>query len=219
MKKKLRNWVIEKIKMLLNLFGWINLSFANKDKKPPIFDNKISQGLKVHVGSGEVNIQGWVNIDARNFNHVHIISKKISFDEFTNDSIQEIYLCHVLEHLSFTEVEELLDIIFLKLKAGGLVRISIPDFDKIISIYDADKNNLNKIKHILMGGQDYEYNFHKAVFNKSFLSGLLASKGFIEITEWDTVEDFGVDLGDWSSGKIKTSKGKMDVSLNLKAKK
>ena len=214
-----RKWLIKKIKNLFNFFGWIKLSFKNADKRPPIYDKNINQGLKIHIGSGEVNIQGWVNMDARNFKHIHIVNNKINLDEFTNGSIQEVYLCHILEHLSYIEVEEVLDLIFIKLKIGGVVRISVPDFDKVIEIYISANNNLNQIKHVLMGGQDYEYNFHKAVFNKLFLSNYLSSHGFKSISEWDTLTDFGKDLGDWSNGKIKTSKGKVEVSLNLKAVK
>jgi predicted SAM-dependent methyltransferase len=219
MYKNLRKLLIKKIKNLINLFGWLKLSFASKDKKPPIYEKNSTEGLKVHIGPGEVNIQGWVNIDARNFEHVHIVNKKINFEEFTDGSIQEIYLCHILEHLSFIEIEEILELIFIKLKIGGLIRISVPDFDKIIAIYKSNNDNLNQIKHVLMGGQDYEYNFHKAVFNKSFLTTCLLKNGFDDTSEWDTLKDFGVDLGDWSNGKIKTVKGKMEVSLNLKAVK
>jgi len=219
MYKNSRAWLVKKIKILINLLGWFKLSFESKDKRPPIYETKTSNGLKIHIGPGEVNIQGWVNIDARNFEHVHIVNKKISFDEFSDGSIQEIYLCHILEHLSFDEIEDMLSLIFVKLKSGGVVRVSVPDFDRIVEIYTTNNSNLNQIKHVLMGGQDYEFNFHKAVFNKSSLTSHFENHGFKDISEWDTISDFGKNIGDWSNGEIKTKKGRFKVSLNLKARK
>jgi hypothetical protein len=69
----------------------------------------------------------------------------------------------------------------------------------------------------LMGGQDYKYNFHKAVFNKALLSSLLMSCGFVSVQTWSTQEDFGIDLGDWSNRGFDTPTGNIPVSLNIKA--
>jgi len=219
MNKKIRKFLVIKIKNMINIFGWLKLAIINKDQKPPIFEKSASQGLKIHIGSGEINIQGWVNIDARDFSHVHIVSKEISFNEFTDGSIQEVYLCHILEHLSFLELESVLHLINLKLKVGGVIRVSVPDFDKVIDIYQMENNNLDSVKHVLMGGQDYEFNFHKSVFNNLFLTNMLTQHNFNNVLSWDALTDFGVDLKDWSNGKIKTSGGNMPVSLNLKAEK
>jgi len=217
MNKNLRKWLVAKVKNTFNIFGWVKLALVNYDKKPPIYEKMNNKGLKVHIGSGEINIQGWINIDARDFAHVHIIDKEINLAEFTDNSIQEIYLCHILEHVSFAELEKILKLIYLKLQVGGLVRLSVPDFDKILSIYHAEDNNIDRVKHILMGGQDYEFNFHKSVYTKTFLSKTLMKNRFIDVSEWDTLSDFGVSLGDWSNGQVKTKNGKMLVSLNLKA--
>ena len=219
MNKIIRKYLVYKARKLLNFFGWLKLSFKNQDKKPPIYENNKTHGLKLHIGPGEVNIQGWLNIDARDFDHIHIQSDQLNFNQFSDDSIQEIYLCHILEHLSFEELQQLLKLIHNKLKVGGIIRISVPDFDRIIAIYQAEENNIDKIKFILMGGQDYEFNFHKSVFTKNSLTKSLENLGFTSIINWDTKEDFGTNLGDWSSGEIKTRRGRMNISLNLKAKK
>ena len=70
----------------------------------------------------------------------------------------------------------------------------------------------------MLGGQNYIYNFHKAVFNKKSLTALLEECGFSEVSSWDTLSDFGIDLGDWSSGTIAIPGKDIPVSLNLKAK-
>jgi hypothetical protein len=70
-----------------------------------------------------------------------------------------------------------------------------------------------------MGGQDYEYNFHKCVFNHAALADLLAAHGFECIEEWNTLDEFGVHLGDWSETGFQTPKGEFQISLNMKAVK
>jgi len=41
----------------------------------PLYLNSHSDGLKVHLGAGPINPQGWVNVDARSDSHIHLIEK------------------------------------------------------------------------------------------------------------------------------------------------
>ena len=127
MKQKIKN-----IFKLLKLFK--NLNFLTKQNLP-IYTINNNNGIKVHIGSGDINLQGWINIDARNFEHVHIVTNDISLNEFKDNSIEEIYLCHVLEHISFKDSEDFIEKMYNKLKSGGILRISVPSFDSIIQIY------------------------------------------------------------------------------------
>ncbi len=70
-----------------------------------------------------------------------------------------------------------------------------------------------------MGGQDYEYNFHKSMFDFQFLYKLLINSNYNNISEWDTKSDFGQSLGDWSDVNFKTNNGSVPISLNIKAYK
>lgn len=183
----------------------------------PVYPKAGDDGLKIHLGAGPINIQGWVNIDARRAPHIHICSEDFALNEFTDGTISEIYMCHVLEHFSFKEVGEILLNFHKKLKAGGVLRLSVPDFDRLVTVYQANGNNLELIKFALMGGQEYAHNFHKCVFNRVALVELLASCGFEHMAEWTTLEDFGVQLGDWSETGFHTPKGEFPISLNMKA--
>lgn len=192
--------------------------FRHKDSAP-LYTINTASGLKVHLGAGTINLQGWVNIDSRQAPHIHLQANNFDLSEFNDSSISEIYMCHVLEHFSFVEVQKILANMHRKLAVGGVLRISVPDFDQLISIYQANKNEILSIRYALMGGQDYEYNFHKSVFNSSFLTKLLTSCGYKNVQAWSTREDFGGDLGDWSNKSFKTSRGNIPVSLNIKATK
>lgn len=185
----------------------------------PIYPTSSSGGLKVHLGAGPINIQGWINIDARADSHIHLQSDGFDLHEFADGAVTEVYMCHVLEHFSFEESKEVLTKIRKKLKVGGMLRLSVPDFDRLVAAYHANENNLELIKMALMGGQDYEYNYHKSVYNHKLLSDLLLSCGYEQLKTWISQDDFGVELSDWSDKNFSTPNGEFPVSLNIKALK
>ena len=170
---------------------------------------------RVHIGGGPINLEGWINIDARNASHVHINTDIIDLKDFADNSVGEIYLCHVLEHFSFEEVKTVLDVFYKKIKPGGLLRLSVPDFSLMAESYLTKKVPLKSLKYALMGGQDYEYNFHKSVYDFETLAQILAEAGFSNSEEYETIKDFGIELGDWSTGEIAGH----PVSLNIKTRK
>jgi predicted SAM-dependent methyltransferase len=128
-------------------------------------------------------------------------------------------MCHVLEHFSLQEVDSLVAKFYEKLAKGGILRLSVPDFDKLVTVYQAEENDLSTIKMALVGGQDYEFNFHKSVFNEKSLRNTLTLAGYGDIQLWVTEEDFGTNLGDWSNKEFVTANGNFPISLNIKATK
>jgi predicted SAM-dependent methyltransferase len=203
-------------KKLTSFFICLSWTFRSCDTPLPVRTAPMPPGLKVHLGSGPINIEGWINIDARAYHHVHILSDGFGLSEFTDGAISEIYLCHVLEHFSFEEAEALLKSLKVKLRLGGAIRISVPCFDRLIEVYKLSDSDITKVKFALMGGQDYQYNFHKSLYNLKSLRELLERCGYSNILEWKTLTDFGVDLGDWSNGTFATKQGAVPISLNLK---
>lgn len=204
-------------KKLVEIFYAQAWALRNSNRQLPVYVAPMSPGLKVHLGSGPINIQGWINVDARSYDHVHVVSDGFELREFTDGAIAEIYLCHVLEHFSFEEAEALLKSLKVKLRAGGVIRLSVPSFDSLIEVYKQCGSDITKVQFALMGGQDYQYNFHKSLYNLKSLRQLLENCGYSNVLEWETLVDFGVDLGDWSNGTFATKQGAMSISLNLKA--
>lgn len=206
------------LKFLITIFRRFGLSIKNRNRPDVVYSENPTNGLRVHLGAGPVNIQGWVNVDARAYEHTHLVAKNFELVEFADGTISEIYMCHVLEHFSFAEAETLLRNLKRKLCIGGVIRISVPCFDKLIAVYADSKNDLDLIKLAIMGGQDYEFNFHKSIYNNESLVRLLKTCGYIDIMEWDTKTDFGVDLGDWSNKSFPSPSGPQMISLNLKGR-
>ena len=191
----------------------------HSERSKPIYSSVTCDGMKLHLGSGGINLQGWVNIDARMFDHTHLVTNTLDLKEFSENSISQIYMCHILEHFSFSDVHRVLAKLRTKLRQGGLLRISVPSFDSIVQIYNNNNFDIDLVKFAIMGGQEYEHNFHKSIFNKKSLTNLLDKHGFFNVEEWSTLEDFGVELGDWSSKALDGDKTNIPISLNLKAQK
>lgn len=212
----MKNFFRKKKLIIIKLLNKLINIKNNYNESNPIYVKNFDKGPRIHLGSGEINIQGWINIDARNFKHTHIIDQDFELKEFTDESISEIYLCHVLEHFSFKDSLRLLEKLNKKLSKGSIIRISVPDFSKLKMIYD-QTSNLEQIKFALMGGQNYENDFHKSIYDFKILSELLNQANFRNPTTWNCTEDFGVELNDWSDGTYNVNNKKIKISLNVKA--
>ena len=202
---------------------WQRAALRHMREPVPIFplnDPRAPSGIKVHLGAGEINLQGWVNVDARPLQHIHSRTSSLALEPFKDGAIGAVYICHVLEHLSFVDADTLLAALHGKLMDGGVILISVPDFDALLRRYRATGENLDSIKHALMGGQGYEYNFHKSVYTPPALSKILMTAGYRDVQAWVTVTEFGSDIGDWSSAEVELEHGaRIPLSLNLKARK
>ena len=93
-----------------------------------------------------------------------------------------------------------------------MLLISVPDFNALVNVYLKTKN-LDQIKRALMGGQDYEYNYHKSVYNDELLSNELEKIGFNNIESYEPFDLFNSNIGDFSTYAIEGIK----ISLCLKA--
>jgi len=105
------------------------------------------------------------------------------------------------------------------LKDGGILRFSVPDFDKLIEVYSASGKDINAITHQLMGGQDQEYNIHYSVFNYQRLSELLKEVGFQKVVPWNPDNCKYHNFKDRVSGEMKANGKECMISRNLEAVK
>ena len=188
--------VRQKLKnLILNIFSLSTWKrFARSQLVTPIKNN---DGVCLHIGCGLVDIEGWINIDGRTFCHTHFTSHDFDLGAFTNHSVSQIYMSHVLEHFSYDDAIRLLTHFKSKLSPGGVMFIAVPDFAKIANKY-IQTGNLSQILPALVGGQNYEYNLHKYVYDFNTLSNLLKSLGFNNVQLWDPYSTFGSSLRDSS---------------------
>ncbi len=187
--------------------------------KPTIPKNAGGEVL-IHIGCGEKNSPEFINVDARSLAHVHIATDNItSLGDFQTGTVDLVYMCHILEHIKKDDLKDVLLEMKRVLKDGGVLRISVPDFDKLIEVYNASAKDVNAISNQLMGGQDHEYNIHYCVFNQQRLSELLKEVGFRKVVSWDPDNCRHHDFKDRASRKMKVDGKEIMISLNLEAVK
>ena len=168
----------------------------------------------IHLGCGPQNDERYINVDLIPFPHVHFIHGVTRLPMFKNNYADLLYASHVLEHTQYGQLKEILKEWCRVIKPGGIIRIAVPDFDKILEIYELENHNIEKIEGVLMGAQHYRYNFHMAVFNKDYLTKLLIESGFTNIRTWDPKTAPLYSFTDWAS---KLLFNKYHISLNLEA--
>lgn len=175
--------------------------------------------MKLHLGCGKRYLEGWKHVDLLELPHIDYITSIDNLNMIDNDSVDEIYACHVLEHVGRWEVNKVLKEWNRVLKIGGILRIAVPNFEAVVEEYLKNKD-LDKLLGFLYGGQDYKYNYHNIVFDLKKLKNHLENNGFIDIELYDWKEFLPEGYDDYSRSYIPH----MDIqghlmSLNIIAKK
>jgi predicted SAM-dependent methyltransferase len=204
---------------MLNLRN-LKMRFAflrRKLRKPALPKNPQGKVL-IHIGCGKINSPEFINIDALPLPHIHIVTDDItSLGDFGDESVDLVYMCHILEHIKRDGLLKVLTEIKRVLKKGGVLRLSVPDFDRLIEVYNASGKNTDSIHLQLMGGQDHAYNFHYSVFNRTGLSNLLEKAGFRDVIPWDPYNCQYHNFKDKAMRELTVNGRRFPISINLEA--
>ncbi|MCL5797126.1 MAG: methyltransferase domain-containing protein [Gammaproteobacteria bacterium] len=178
--------------------------------------------MKLHLGCGSKYIEGFVHVDIMQHDHVDHIAKVDNLP-FDDNSADLIYASHVLEHFGRNEFQNVLKEWHRVLKVGGILRVAVPDFQAVAELYCAGKlpNGLIQVMGLVCGGQRNEWDYHKVIFDKVFLTQNLEHIGFHSIVEYDWHKTEHAHLDDYSQAYIPhldKENGRL-MSLNLEAVK
>ncbi len=186
---------------------------------PPAVPVRSDGRLLVHLGCGEIDAPGWVNVDVQRLPHVHHVTDVRRLPMFATGTVDLLYACHVLEHVSFRETRETLAEWRRVLKPGCTLRLSVPDFDLLVDHYLSEGREAEKIARPLLGGQRESHDFHRAIFTERSLGSDLRDVGFRGVRRWDPANapDYGFD--DWASRTFELEGRQYPISLNLEAVK
>lgn len=173
--------------------------------------------MKLHLGCGAKVLKGFVNVDIRSIDEVVVDDVKL-LSSFDSNSADLIYACHVLEHMYRHERLGVLRRWCEILKPGGILRVAVPDFDKVVHLYQ-NGESLENLIGFLYGGQDYEFNFHYYCWDFKSLEQDLKSSGFSSVTRYEWRDTEHADVDDYSQSywpHMEKDTG-MLMSLNVEA--
>jgi hypothetical protein len=133
--------------------------------------------VKLNLGCGEFTLPGYCNIDLQPPADVVADFRELSFSD-----VEEVEMSHVLEHLSWQDTNAVLHQVRLWMRAGGTLRVEVPDMGMILArgVWDKDA------EIAVYGIQSGEGEYHKSGFNAEKLRVCL------EHTAWrvDQVRSF-----------------------------
>jgi hypothetical protein len=135
---------------------------------------------KLHIGCGDNILRGFCNVDCRSLNPAVLVDDASKLSNVKDASYDLIYACHVLEHFSFHTVQGVLENWVRKLKPGGRIFLSVPNFRYLAMRYLL-KGKIESVLPPLLGGQEYRENFHYCAFDKRSLGALMRKVGLMEV--------------------------------------
>lgn len=176
--------------------------------------------MKLHLGCGRKKLEGFINIDIRETSAVDVVSNVATLDGVEPSSTSVIYASHVLEHFGRSEYRRVLKRWFEVLEPGGLLRVSVPDFDAVVRRY-SETRNLEEVLGLLYGRQNYPENYHNCIWDYTKMHLDLNAAGFVNVRVYDWRETEHADIDDYSQAYLPhmDKEEGMLMSLNVEATK
>jgi predicted SAM-dependent methyltransferase len=147
---------------------------------------------KLNLGSGWRLLEDYINIDFLDL-HFQPNAPYIKMDVFDlplyfgSDSVDEVYASHFFEHLTHTQVLDLMYKIWDVLKPGGKLIIITPDFLETIKLYrdkqlsDGDFNDVDLLHTKIFNIE--EETLHKSVWYDAIGKYYLTRENFYRVDE------------------------------------
>lgn len=135
--------------------------------------------IKLNLGGGLKHVlPGFTLLDAANGHQVYPLP------EFADNSVDEIRASHILEHFPYEESHIVLKEWVRVLKPGGVIKIAVPDFDKVVDGYvnGADLPH----EQFIMGGHIDANDVHRSIWNRDKLTTMMRATGLLRIEPWQS---------------------------------
>lgn len=175
--------------------------------------------LYLHLGCGPVDHPQFVNVDGFPYPHVQYVRPIDDLSPFADESAALVYASHCLEHFPREQIPRVLTEWRRVLRPGGTLRIAVPDFDRIVEIYEQHGRDVGVVTGFLLGGQQSPYDFHHVVFTRRSLQALLEQAGFRDVREWTPGSSPLTTFADWSARSVELNGKTHILSLNLEAQR
>jgi predicted SAM-dependent methyltransferase len=144
--------------------------------------------VKLHLACGNRRLSGYWNIDIDESMYLQGFSDEVGdvicLSQYADNSIETIYISHCLDHLSHNgEVDKALAEWYRVLKPGGILRVAVSDFDRVVKMYN-EGIDLERLWGHIVGGQKTEYDKHGSSFNFVVLRRYLEKHGFVDVKRY-----------------------------------
>ncbi len=174
--------------------------------------------IYVNVGCGDSSGKEFINVDVLPYPNIHHIHDIADLSMFADNSVDLIYASHVVEHIPRESFNSTIKEWQRALKPGGILRISVPDFDKLIAVYEGNERDILTVRDQVLG-QKPPYDNHYTLWNFAHAQKTFSDLGFAEIRRWDSATANHHDFKDRSSRQLNSGGKEIAISLNVEAVK
>jgi predicted SAM-dependent methyltransferase len=186
----------------------------------------VTDPVRLHLGCGRRFIPGFVHVDLADFPHIDYRTDVASLPMFADGSVDLIYCCHAFEYFDRVEAPRVLGEWRRVLRAGGTLRLAVPDFAALAEVY-AGTRRLDLILGPLYGRIAVESPgglrvlYHRTAYDFASLRAMLEAAGFTDVRRYDWGETIHRDYDDFSQAYIPhmdKANGCL-ISLNVEAER
>lgn len=149
--------------------------------------------IKLDIGSGGKAASylgaGWLGVDP----YVEDADIKAPMWQlpFDDNSIDEIFTSHALEHIAKAEIIPTLKEWYRVLKPGGKVTIRVPDLEWCVRHWLQHQNDTGWCLDIIFGNQNHAGEFHKTGFTSLTLTRYAQIAGFTNVLKLEYLDTHG----------------------------
>lgn len=184
----------------------------------PSFPVNSDGKVYLNLGCGPASSSEFINIDAIPSSETNLVTDIRYLPMFANNSVNLIYASHVIEHIPREEIVATLAEWLRVLKPGGILRFGVPDFDKLIMVYQKSNRDINSIVNQLMG-QEAPYDDHHSIWNREYAECILKRVGFSDVRKWSPETVKHHLFLDKTGREFEIDGELIQISLNLEAVK
>lgn len=156
-----------------------------------LLNSLISKSNGLHIGCGDIKINGFINIDARATTATDITYNSSKLSIFPDKTFSILFSNAFFEHLYKNQRVEHMKEVFRILKKGGMfLYLGMPDFKVVIDAYLSKSPgilfpqfNLNEVYRYTHGNPEQAEGWwleqlHKSLFDRETIIQILESSGF-----------------------------------------
>jgi len=138
--------------------------------------------VRLHIGSGNVRLPGWTNVDAQRLPGVDVVADVTRGLDFAD--AEAVFSEHFLEHLAVDDALRFLLEAHRALMDGGWVRLTTPNLDWVwLTHYRLEGEAAERREAALAINRAFRGWRHQFLWNREMLAEALAACGF-EAVRW-----------------------------------
>lgn len=145
---------------------------------------KWGNSMKLNVGCGYNILEGYINVDMVATTPQTVVKNILAID-YPDNSVDEIYMRHSIEHFFEDEIRQIIVNNYRMLRPGGQFVVETPDFGRIMEAWQKDLLPKQILNWILFGFQAGDktrersiHMLHKWAFDEPLLREFLEEVGF-----------------------------------------